>query len=108
VHESLLEDQTEAVELAIAHAVHIHSRVGHAESPQVNDPRAPEWSVAMAAHLNWWDKIVGKHQKQGKTLTITTEFGPAAYMPTVPFTQMPLANQWEINVYMMDFSKKNI
>jgi hypothetical protein len=27
-------------------------------------------------------------------------------MPTVPYTQMPLANQWEINVYMMNLLKK--
>lgn len=105
VHESLLEDQQEAVDLAIAHTDHIHSRVGYSEGPQVNDPRAPEWLNELETHLIWWDKVVETHKKNGTDLTITTEFGPAPYMITVPFTQMPLANQYEINVFMMNLLK---
>ena len=106
VHESLLDDQPEAVNLAIAHTDHIHSRIGHTEGPQVNDPRANEWSEVLETHLTWWDKVVETHKTNGTNLTITTEFGPTPYMPTAPFTQMPLANQWEINVYMMNLLKK--
>ncbi len=106
VHESLLADQTKAVDLAIIHTDHIHSRIGHPEGPQVNDPRANEWAEVLETHLGWWDKVVVLHEKNGTNLTITTEFGPTPYMPTVPFTQMPLANQWEINVYMMNLLKK--
>jgi sugar phosphate isomerase/epimerase len=105
VHESLLADQEEEVALAIAHTDHIHSRVGHPEGPQVNDPRAPEWASTLQAHLEWWDRVVATHEREKTSLTVTTEFGPASYMPTVPFTQMPLANQWEINVHMMDLLK---
>jgi len=105
VHESLLADQVEEVALAIAHTDHIHSRVGHPEGPQVNDPRAPEWAEVLEAHFGWWDKVVAKHEDEATNLTVTTEFGPATYMPVVPFTQMPLANQWEINVYMMNLLK---
>ncbi|ADB38667.1 sugar phosphate isomerase/epimerase family protein [Spirosoma linguale] len=106
VHESLLEDQTEAVELAIAHTDHIHSRVGHPEGPQVNDPRAPEWALTLSAHLAWWDKIVQAHQAAGTQLTVTTEFGPATYMPVMPYTQLPIGDQWEINVFMMNLLKE--
>ncbi|MCF2446746.1 sugar phosphate isomerase/epimerase [Dyadobacter sp. CY345] len=106
VHESLLHDQTEAVDLAISRTVHIHSRVGHPEGPQVNDPRAPEWREVMEAHLSWWDRAVSNSKENGKVLTITTEFGPAAYMPVMPYTQIPLANQWDINVFMMKMLKK--
>lgn len=106
VHESLLADQQEYTDLAIAHTHHIHSRVGHPEGPQVNDPRAPEWSETLQAHLSWWDKVVDIHRKKGTQLTITTEFGPATYMPVLPYTQMPVANQWEINVYMMNLLKE--
>lgn len=106
VHESLLEDQPEAVDFAIAHTDHIHSRVGHSEGPQVNDPRAKEWSNELEKHLAWWDKVVETHKKNGTDLTITTEFGPAPYMITVPHTQMPLANQYEINVFMMNLLKE--
>ncbi len=102
VHESLLADQTEVVDLTLTRTEHIHARIGHPEGPQVNDPRAPEWKDAVQAHLNWWDKVVERKKKEGKRITFLTEFGPPDYMPTVPYTKQPLANQWEINVYMME------
>ena len=43
VHESLLQDQQETVNLALSRVDHVHARIGHQEGPQVNDPRAPEW-----------------------------------------------------------------
>ncbi|MGN7820809.1 twin-arginine translocation signal domain-containing protein [Chitinophaga sp. 22536] len=101
VHESLLEDQAETVNKALERAGHIHARIGHPEGPQVNDPRAPEWGKAVQAHFNWWDQVVRRHQEAGKPLTILTEFGPADYMPTLPYTRQPLGNQWDINVFMM-------
>lgn len=106
VHESLLEDQQEAVDLAIAHTAHIHSRVGHPEGPQVNDPRAPEWTEVLETHLKWWDKIAEIHRRNDTELTVTTEFGPATYMPVLPYTQLPVGDQWEINVHMMNLLKK--
>lgn len=106
VHESLLDDQTEAIRLAISRADHIHSRVGHSEGPQVNDPRAPEWEFTLNAHLAWWDQVVNRHRANGTQLTVTTEFGPATYMPVMPYTQLPLGNQWEINVFIMNLLKK--
>jgi sugar phosphate isomerase/epimerase len=57
VSESLLEQQQDAVDLAISRTIHIHARVGHAESAQVTDPRAEEWDTEVKAHLKWWDKI---------------------------------------------------
>ena len=73
--------------MAIERADHIHARIGHPEGPQVNDPRAPEWEAAVKAHFGWWDKIVERKKKAGERLTILTEFGPADYMPTMPYTQ---------------------
>ena len=101
VHESLLENQAETVALALARTGHIHARVGHAEGPQVNDPRAPEWKQALDAHLGWWDAVVAGKKKSGQPLTILTEFGPPHYLPTVPYTNQPVADQWGINAYMM-------
>lgn len=101
VHESLLADQEDTIRLAIGRAEHIHARVGHAEGPQVNDPRAPEWKEALQAHLGWWDKIIERKKQAGEKATILTEFGPPDYMPTLPYTRQALANQWQINVYMM-------
>lgn len=106
VHESLLSDQKQTIDFILEKAEHIHSRVGHPEGPQVNDPRAPEWAKVVEAHLAWWDKIIARKKKNGERMTILTEFGPADYMPTLPYTRQPLADQWAINVYMMNLLRK--
>jgi sugar phosphate isomerase/epimerase len=106
VHESLLEDQTETVELALAKTEHIHARIGHQEGPQVNDPKAPEWGNAVKAHLAWWDKIMERKAKENQSMTVLTEFGPPHYLPTLPFTNQPVADQWAINVEMMHLLRK--
>ncbi len=106
VHESMLADQPEAVELALSRTRHIHARIGHPQGPQVNDPRAPEWSGIVAQHLKWWDSVLRYQQQAGNTsLTITTEFGPPTYMPVLPYTQQPVADQWSINQYMLNLLK---
>lgn len=106
VHESMLADQEEAVSLAISRTDHIHTRVGFPEGPQVNDPRAPEWKNVLEQHLTWWDHVVeAKIQRGGSLLTITPEFGPPDYMPTLPYTRQPVASQWDINEYMMNLLK---
>jgi sugar phosphate isomerase/epimerase len=101
VSESLLQDQAETVNLALSRTDHIHARIGHAEGPQVNDPRAPEWADAVKAHLAWWDKVVEMKRKSGKGITFLTEFGPVDYMPALPYTRQPVADQWAINVHML-------
>jgi sugar phosphate isomerase/epimerase len=106
VHESLMEDQTETVALALERVEHLHARIGHQEGPQVNDPRAPEWEKTVKAHLAWWDKVLERKMKAGETMTILTEFGPPNYLPTLPYTQQPVADQWAINVYMMQMLRK--
>ncbi|MFA5244596.1 MAG: TIM barrel protein [Pedobacter sp.] len=106
VHESLLADQRETVNLALERTDHIHARIGHAEGPQVNDPRAPEWEPVVKQHFEWWDKIVERKKQKGERMTILTEFGPPDYMPTYPYTRQPLADQWAINVHMMHLLRK--
>ena len=102
VHESMLEDQEETMRLVFERSGHIHARIGHPEGPQVNDPRAPEWEKVVHRHLEWWDEIVkNKLKRKENTITILTEFGPPDYMPVLPYTRLPVANQWEINVHMM-------
>jgi len=103
VAESFLQDQPDAMRAAIARADHIHARVGFPQGAQVNDPRAPEWHEAVERHLAWWDAIVAEHRRRGsETLTITPEFGPAPYMPELPYGREPLSDQWEVNLYMKD------
>ncbi len=101
VSESLLEDQEHFLTKAIVHSKHIHARIGHAEGPQVSDPRAPEWERETTRHWKWWDEIVSQLKLQdGAPLTVTPEFGPPNYMPTLPFSRNPVADQWELNLFM--------
>jgi sugar phosphate isomerase/epimerase len=106
VHESLLQDQKETVEMVLSRVEHIHARIGHPEGPQVNDPRAPEWEATVKQHFEWWDKVIERKKKNGERMTILTEFGPPDYMPTIPYTRQPLADQWAINAYMMQVLRK--
>ncbi|MFD2163964.1 sugar phosphate isomerase/epimerase [Paradesertivirga mongoliensis] len=107
VAESFLEDQQEAMDLAILRTEHIHARVGYPEGPQVPDPAAPEWNEALQFHLNWWDKVVERKRLEGETLvTITPEFGPYPYMVHLPYSQKPVSDQWANNVYMMNLLKE--
>ena len=109
VHESLLEDQREAVEKAIRRSFHIHARVGHAEAPQVTDPRAPEWHDAVEAHLRWWQAIADQRRKGGAPLlTICPEFGPPPYMVRLPSTGVPIVDLWGVNRYMKELLQERL
>jgi sugar phosphate isomerase/epimerase len=106
VSESLLADQPATLNLALERVDHIHARIGHPEGPQVNDPRAPEWQPAVEAHFAWWDTVLQRKKERGEVMTILTEFGPPDYMPTHPYTRVPLADQWAINVHMLQTLRK--
>jgi len=102
VSESMLEDQEEVIQQIIPHISHIHARIGFEQGPQVNDPFAPEWQNHFEQYEKWWQSIIDYKKEKGATLmSITPEFGPAPYMPSMPYTKVPLANQWEINYKMM-------
>ena len=109
VHESNLADQRATMEFAIARADYIHARVGYAEGPQIPDPRAPEWQSAVETHLHLWQQIIDHHKRNAKeTLYITPEFGPPAYMHTAPFTNQPVGDVWEQNVYMKELLENKL
>jgi sugar phosphate isomerase/epimerase len=106
VAESFLEDQAQAVQMAVARTAHIHARVGHTQGSQVSDPRGREWDHALQQHLMQWDRVVERHRQLGSAeLGITCEFGPAPYMQTYPGTDRPLSDQWEVNVFMKNLLK---
>lgn len=105
VHESLLADQPDAVQLALQRTDHIHARIGHPEGPQVSDPRAKEWEGAVNAHVAWWDQVFKSKKEKGEAMTVLTEFGPPDYMWTEPHTRKPVSDQWAINAYMLQFIK---
>lgn len=107
VSESLLEDQEDTIKTIVPHCFHIHARVGNGESPQVTHPAAPENQYALKRHTQWWKLIYDQHKKRNqKEFTVTCEFGPVPYLPTLPFTNIPVASQWEINLFMKDYLTK--
>jgi sugar phosphate isomerase/epimerase len=101
VCESMLDDQKENVSLACRHAVHIHGRVGFEEGPQVSDPRAPEFQPYVEKFETWWDDILAAHQDRGASVvSFDPEFGPPRYLQTLPYTGVPVADLWDICLYM--------
>lgn len=109
VHESDLRDQPENLELATNRSFHIHARVGYEEGPQVTDPAAPEWSGHLTNHINIWKRIIDKRKNEGREyFTITPEFGPPNYMLTLPFSNKPVGDTWEMNIKMREIIKSNI
>lgn len=109
VSESNLEDQSAILTKIYPHIKHIHARVGFEQSPQVNNPFAPEWKNHLEYYLKWWNEIIVVHEKRKvPELTITPEFGPFPYMPQEPFTQKPLSNQWETNLEMKNYLQHNL
>ena len=108
VHESLLLKRADLLQKIIERSNHIHARVGFEEGPQVNDPSAPEWKSVVKRHTDIWNSVVKKITSNNKTPTITTEFGPPNYMPTLPVTQEPISDQWKANLYIMKILKKRL
>ena len=108
VHESLLKNREDLLEKVILKSDHIHARVGFKEGPQVNDPSAPEWRNTLKRHLDIWESVIHKKWNKKQIATITTEFGPPNYMPTMPFTNKPLSDQWDNNVFIMNMLKKRL
>ncbi len=104
VSESLLEEQEEIVKRVIRHCGHIHARVGDSQSAQVSHPAAPENQKALDRHTEWWRLIFLHLQKNNVAeYSVTCEFGPVPYLPTLPFTNQPVASQWDMNLFMKDY-----
>jgi hypothetical protein len=88
---------------------HIHARVGFEQSPQVNNPFAPEWAKYLDQYLTWWKGIIQlKQQFNHSELSITPEFGPYPYMPQMPFSKEPLANQEQLNLEMKNYLQQHL
>lgn len=101
VLERQLDDDWDVVSEVVKHARHIHARVGYDQGPQVPHPAAPEYAGALASHQRYWEAIWSAQRAKGDSVTtMTPEFGPDGYLHTVPFTQLPVADLWEINAWM--------
>jgi hypothetical protein len=104
----------ELLALVSEHCSFIHARVGHAEGPQVFDPRDPVWSSEVTSHLQWWESIMRAQMKRGMEVSyVEPEHGPHPYQQ---YDAMPLPKEkkvtlcqsdmdailWDINSYVKD------
>ena len=109
VSESDLHDQHDLLTKLYPNIKHIHARIGFEQSPQVNNPFAPEWKCHLERYTSWWKQIIEVQSKRNvEQITITPEFGPFPYMPQEPFTKKPLSNQWETNLQMKQYLQQNL
>jgi len=91
----------ELMDLAISRADHVHARVGYEHGPQVPDPRLGKGLQWTQRFERWWDRIIERAKSEGRPwLTINPEFGPPAYQPVDPHTGEPLADIWEVCLWM--------
>jgi hypothetical protein len=67
------------------------------------------WQPNLEAHLSWWKKIVAaRRADECELMPITPEFGPSPYMTLLPHTQRPIADLWEINVFIREWLKEQL
>jgi len=87
-------------------AHHIHGRVGHSEGPQVSHPAAPEFAEELQAHQRWWELIwTSQIQREYTQTTLNPEYGVDGYLAETPFTQEPVADQWEIQRWVGEIER---
>jgi sugar phosphate isomerase/epimerase len=106
VAERVVDTEIEIIRKCAKQAHHIHCRVGWAQHAQVSDPAAPEFQSALESHERWWTLIWESRRARGlKQVTMNCEFGPDGYLPTLPYTQAPVADLWSIICWMRQRQK---
>lgn len=108
VCERLMDTELDVIDAIADNVQHIHARVGYEQGPQVPDPRAPEYAYALCAHQRWWE-IIWRSQikRQFNFTSMTPEFGPDGYLHQAPFSQLPVADLWELNQWMAEEETKH-
>ena len=97
VAERILEDRTDDLKIANQRVIHIQGRAGGTEQPQLADPRAPEVRPLLDIYEGWWEEIIRHRLAAGdRYLRFNPEYGAPPYLPTLPYTQQPIADLWEV------------
>lgn len=106
VSESMLQQQEENLTMITPHVKHIHARVGFEHGPQLANPFASPYKKHLEVFTQWWRQILNFHTAGNSSFTICPEAGPVPYMPVHPDSNEPLADQWKINITMLEYLKK--
>ena len=108
VCERLPDSEWDSIERVAEQALHVHSRVGYDQGPQVPHPGAPEFAGALAAHQRCWEAVWSSQRRRSlSTTTMTPEFGPDGYLHTLPFTGAPIADLWDLNRWIADCERRH-
>ncbi|QXI29212.1 sugar phosphate isomerase/epimerase family protein [Pseudomonas vanderleydeniana] len=99
--ERLLDDPADDLRPFVERVHHIQARVGYDQGPQVPHPGAPEYARELAFHQAHWESVWRSQQARGYPVsTLTPEFGADGYLHHLPFTNVPVADLWSLNVWM--------
>lgn len=102
VSERLLNDPCDDFTAFIDRVHHIQARVGYDQGPQVPHPAAPEYQTALKFQQDFWQKIWRSQHRRGyQQTTLTPEFGADGYLHHLPFTNVPVADLWSLNAWML-------
>ena len=106
--ERLLDDPEDDLSAFVERVHHIQARVGYDQGPQVPHPAAPERAAELAFHQNHWETIWKSQQARGyQVTTLTPEFGADGYLHHLPFTNVPVADLWSLNVCMAQIEREH-
>ncbi|OAG75189.1 AP endonuclease family 2 [Acetobacter malorum] len=99
--ERLLNDPTDDFSAFFKRVHHIQARIGYDQGPQVPHPAAPEYAEAKEFHQNVWEQVWLAQKARGyRVSTLTPECGPDGYVHTLPFTNAPVADLWDLNKWI--------
>lgn len=99
--ERLLDDPADDLSAFVERVDHIQARVGYDQGPQVPHPGAAEYAEHLAFHQRHWERIWRSQEQRGRQVTtLTPEFGPDGYLHHLPFTDVPVADLWQLNQWM--------
>jgi hypothetical protein len=94
-------EYTRMMDVCIKRTHHIHARVGWQHGPQVPDPRHEKYLHWTERFEGWWDQVIENCMAEGRPwVTINPEFGPPEYQHINLDTGKPLADIWEICLWI--------
>jgi len=106
VHESLLQDRDDDLDLILGKSWLVHARVGFTEGPQVPHWRSPSFERERNRFFELWDRAVGFARKQNRPLVLCPEFGPFPYQAVHPTSGELLADNRESNRSMAELLRQ--
>ncbi|OUJ03581.1 sugar phosphate isomerase/epimerase family protein [Acetobacter cibinongensis] len=106
--ERLLNDPADDFSAFFKRVHHIQARIGYDQGPQIPHPAAPEYAECVRFHQRVWEQVWRAQKARGYAIsTLTPECGPDGYVHTLPFTNAPVADLWEMNTWIGQTEQKH-